>query len=92
MSAALLTALATSLIRWDANMSDCKGWFGNRRCKFEPRYDVSAAKDISGDFGEMWDDTFLEMLEKSRSVTYVCDVCVHCGKVVPNDKPDPMGR
>lgn len=52
------------------------------RCKFEPRYDLSAAK-LPG-YGEVktHDKSFLEAF---RDKTYVRDVCVRCGRTIERD-------
>lgn len=50
-------------------------WLG---CKFEPRYDKSPA-----DLSQFSNIKRMEepVVEKFRSVTYICDVCVRCGSV-----------
>ena len=65
-------------------MSGCerKGWLF-RGCKFEPRYDLSPA-DMSR-LGKV-SNAQPEHLDKFRTKTYVHDVCVRCGKVIPRDE------
>jgi hypothetical protein len=64
-------------------MNDCPrvGWmFG---CKFEPRYDLSAP-DVSR-FKKI-DGPVAPVLEATKAKTYVCDVCVRCGKTIERNK------
>lgn len=48
-----------------------------RGCKFEPRYD----KSVPGN-GQSLD---FRQGNALRQVTYVCDVCIHCGEVVARE-------
>lgn len=61
-------------------MSRCTSLLGH---KFEPRYSKSACSGFEVKEGSWCSEVFVEnMAEKTRSVTYVCDVCVRCGAIV----------
>lgn len=50
-------------------------------CRFEPRYDTSPTiTDIPAFEGTV--QGMRMMLQETKSITYVCDVCVRCGKTV----------
>ncbi len=55
--------------------ADCKGLFGNLRCQFQPRYDISEPI-IPGNL------THIQRFDANdwKKKTYVCDVCTRCGK------------
>lgn len=59
--------------------------FGHR---FEPRYTLGAAKTIDEILGSC-DATFSGningLLEKSRTKTYIYDICVRCGLIVKQE-------
>lgn len=64
-------------------MSDCPRagkWLG---CRFEPRFDLSAA-NIDG-FESIRGS--VAAFESLRSETYVRDVCVRCGKTIERTEP-----
>lgn len=56
-------------------------WIGG--CKFEPRYDLSAAKPVK--MREADAVTALEVLDRHRDSTYVRDICVTCGRTVERE-------
>lgn len=65
--------------------SECVGFWGNKLCQFEPRYNMSEPILPNGlklDFFKA-DDW--------RRQTYICDVCVKCGRVVSQaSSPSPQ--
>lgn len=69
-------------------MTDCerKTIFGRPACRFEGRFDLSAA-DISGlgkfKVGPQAVETFMNAM---RTETYVRDVCIKCGKTIERSK------
>lgn len=62
-------------------MTDCqrKTWLGRLACRFEGRYDVTAAHGW-GSIKSYGDP--LPFLEAHRDKTYVRDVCTRCGKTI----------
>ena len=61
-------------------MSKCTSLFGH---KFEARYDLSACKSVPEIIGEFANYTgpLSHILEKSRSRTYIHDVCIRWGEI-----------
>lgn len=54
-----------------------------RGCKFEARYDegAPAVNDATG-----FSDGVVRVIRASKSVTYVRDVCVRCGRTIERPK------
>ena len=54
--------------------------------KYEARYDCSAA--VIGDLAGLKTsvDAALQAIEKTRSKTYVRDICTHCGHTIEREK------
>lgn len=62
-------------------MSTCdRGGMWRRACNFQPRYDtVPPNLDTITAPGAYW---VIEFIEAMTRKTYVCDVCVRCGRKV----------
>ncbi len=61
-------------------MSEClTNLFGRKRCRFVARYDVSASKLPANQIESVvfWNGNPADFSDR----TYVCDVCVVCGRV-----------
>lgn len=65
-------------------MSECARvgkWIGG--CRFEARYDTGGPTIKPSILKELvWSDDKAEAVDRSRSVTYIHDICVRCGKIV----------
>ena len=58
--------------------------------EFEPRYSKSASPGLSMDGIRRCSEAFAEnMAEKTRAVTYECDICRRCGLVVNLQEAKP---
>lgn len=55
-------------------------WFGS--CRFEPRYSVDIPIKNLEAMGAHLDLMNEYQLEALSSETYICDVCIRCGKMV----------
>lgn len=56
--------------------------------KYEPRYDKSASNGVNFQNISRCSEAFVEnLVEKSRDVKYVRDVCVRCGHTIERVQP-----
>ena len=69
-------------------MSDCphRTIFGRPLCQFEARFDKSAATMPEIKFERCSEHMLENLVEMHRSLTYVRDVCVKCGRTIKRQK------